>query len=245
MSLEDSIQVIDLGKRNYEEALDFQINLLEKRKKNIEKDTLILTEHPPTITLGGDDKWNVVHASEEDISKKGIAFFKREEGKKWVSRGGGAAYLGPGQIIGYAIMDITSYGINTFLRKLEEVMIRTAKDFDIEINRVDKMNPTTDKLYRATWYQKNGRFYVLCTKGIGVRVERERLFSHHGFALNVNNENSFYELIDPCGFPKTEIEPISMQTILGKELHLGEVKEKVVKNFGDVFERIMEYGICV
>ncbi len=245
MSLEDSIQVIDLGKKSYEEALDIQLHLLEKRRNNVEKDTLILVEHPPTITLGGDDKWNVVHASEKEIADKGIAFFKREEGKKWASRGGGAAYLGPGQIIGYAIMDITPYGINTFLRRLEEVMIRTARDFNIEVNRVDKMNPTTDKLYRATWYQKDGKYYVLCTKGIGVRAERERLFSHHGFALNVNNEKAFYELIDPCGFPKSEIEQISMQTILGKGLSLEEVKENIVKNFSEVFERIMEYGVCV
>jgi hypothetical protein len=60
-----------------------------------------------------------------------------------------------------------------------------------------------------------------------------------------NKEKTFYELIDHCGFPKSEIEPISMQTILGRELSLVEVKERIVKNFGDVFERIMEYGICV
>lgn len=244
MNLEESIQIIDLEKRSYKDSLDIQLDLVEKRKKDEVKDTLILVEHPPTITLGSDDKWNVVHASDEEIAKLGVALHKRNNGN-WASRGGGAAYLGPGQLIGYTILDITEYGPLNFLRKLEEVMIRTAKDFDIDVRRVEKMNPSTDKLYRATWYQKDGKNYVLCTKGIGIKTEKERLISHHGFALNVNDGKNFYGLIDPCGFSKKEIEPITMQSILGREINLKYVKESVVKNFGEVFGRVIEYGICV
>ncbi len=245
MSLDETIQVIDLGEKSYADSLDFQLGLLEKRKKYEKKDSLILVEHPPTITLGSDDKWNVVHASEDEIAKNGIAFHKRNNGKRWESRGGGAAYLGPGQLVGYVIMDISQFGIFNFLRMLEEVMIQTAKDFDIGINRVDRLNPSTDKLYRATWYQKDGKDYVLCTKGIGIKSDKGKLLTHHGFALNVNEGRSFYDLIDPCGFPKTDVEPISMQKILGKELDLNKVKANVVKNFGYVFKKEMEYGVCV
>ncbi len=245
MNLDETIQVIDLGKKSYADSLDFQLELLQKRRNNGEKDSLILVEHPPTITLGSDDKWNVVHVSEEEIAKMGIAFHKRGNGNKWESRGGGAAYLGPGQLIGYVVMDASQYGIFNFLRMLEEVMIKTAKDFDIDINRVDKLNPSTDKLYRATWYQKNGKYYVLCTKGIGIKSDKGRLITHHGFALNVNEGRSFYDLIDPCGFPKSDVEPISMQKILNKELDLNKVKEQVVKNFGYIFKKEMEYGVCI
>ncbi|MEK6937370.1 MAG: hypothetical protein AABW58_04845 [Nanoarchaeota archaeon] len=245
MTLDDTMKIIDLGKIRYEDSLDFQISLVERRKEDLETDTLILAEHPPTITLGSDEKWNVVNASEEEIFRKGIDLHKNGNGKKWISRGGGAAYLGPGQLIGYVVMDVSQYGIFNFLRMLEEVMMKTAKGFGIEINRVDRLNPSTDKLYRATWYEKDGRYFVLCTKGIGIKSWKDKLITHHGFALNVNEGYDHYDLIDPCGFPKSEIEPISMQKILKREINMKEVKEKIVRNFGYVFKREMEYGVCV
>src|SRR3989344_2247848 len=158
----DKINVQDLGKKNYNDSLNLQLELLSKRKKDEINDTLLLVEHNPTITLGRDKKWNVVHYGENEIKKLGVDFFED------TPRGGGAAYLGPGQIIGYLIMDITKQGIYNFLRSLEDVMIRTCDDFGIKIDKVDSMNPTTDKLYRATWFNSNGKYKVLCTKGIGV-----------------------------------------------------------------------------
>jgi len=153
-----------------------------------------------------------------------------------VSSGRGAAYLGPGQLIGYTIMNIRPYGgVLKFMINLEEVMIKTARDFGIAVERVDTKNPSSEKPYRATWYLNNGDTYVLCTKGIGLLHNTDGMFTHHGFCLNVNPNNSYFDLIDPCGFPIAEVKPISMGEIKGQEMKIDEVKERVVANFKEVF----------
>jgi len=163
-------------------------------------DSLVLVEHEPTISFGMNKEWNKLHVPVESLSDLGIEFVKSE-------RGGGAAYLGPGQLVGYAIMDIKPYGgVLPFMKSLEEVMIRTAKDFGVSVGRYNTMNPTTDKPYRATWYTKNGSPSVLCTKGIKVQLSGKGTYTHHGFALNVNSiAPSYFHLIDPCGFPVDKV----------------------------------------
>ena len=235
MNLE--LKILDLGKTTYQEAWKIQKELFEKRKKNTLQDTLILTEHNPTITFGTNESWNVLHVSKKELKELNIEFFER------TPRGGGAAYLGPGQLIGYTILDIFPHGgVLSFMKKLEETMILTAKDFGINIDRYDVMNPTTEKLYRATWYRNNGSAYVLCTKGIGISPYKKGLYTHHGFSLNVNNEPSHFHLIDPCGFPLSEVKPISMQELFGKRINIEEVKSSVIKNFTKVFNYEVKYG---
>ncbi len=223
------MKVIKLEKMSYNEAWKIQEYLFQKRQKNEIADTLLLVEHPPTITLGVNKKWNQLKVKKEELTQRGIDFH-------YSKRGGGSAYLGPGQLVGYTIMDIKPFGgILNFMRMLEEVMIQTAQSFEIEVNRYDTMNPTTNKPYRATWYRSNGKSYVLCTKGIGTRVSSKGLYTHHGFCLNVNQNNSYFDLIDPCGFPVSEIRPISMQEIIGKEVDMEKVKEVVSDHFKDIF----------
>ena len=224
------MKIEDLGRTNYNDTWEIQKEMFLKRQLGEIDDTLLLTEHTPTITFGATEKYNVIHVPIDSLKEKGIEFFRSR-------RGGGAAYLGPGQLIGYTIMDIKPYGgVRNFLIMLEEVMIRTAGDFGIEVKRYDVMNPTTEKPYRATWYRNNGMVYVLCTKGIGLQIKNGGSYTHHGFALNVNSGEDYTKLIDPCGFPSTEIKPISMQEILDKKLDIDIVKKSVIKNFMELFE---------
>jgi lipoate-protein ligase B len=226
MSLE--LKIVDLEKSSYADAWKIQQEYHEKRVRGVVPDILLLTEHDPTITFGVNKNWNVLHVSQDELVRRGIAFHHSK-------RGGGAAYLGPGQLIGYTIMDIKQFGgVLPFMKLLEDVMIKTAGDFGINVGKYDVMNPTTDKPYRATWY-RNGEDYVLCTKGIGLKMFGRGIFSHHGFALNVNENRSYFDLIDPCGFPVSQVKPISLGEIRGREVDLAEVKKSVVSNFQEVF----------
>ncbi len=240
MNLENRLEVIDLGNVSYEEAWEIQKKELQRRIDEETSDTLILVEHPPTITFGiSNSNWNKLKVDTSELKKYNIAFHERTE------RGGGAAFLGPGQIVGYTIMKWRQPGIRKLMVSFEEVMIKTAEDFDIPITRVDTMNPTTDKPYRATWFKQDGKYKVLCTKGIGTETRGEWIYTHHGFALNVNNSHDipYTELIDPCGFPVSETSPISMQTILGRELDLQKVKDRLVYRFSEVFnKKEVDYG---
>jgi lipoyl(octanoyl) transferase len=228
MSLE--LNILDIGKTTYAEAWEIQKRLFEQRKMEQIPDTLILAEHTPTVTLGLNKKWNSLHVTPEELKRMGIAYHESD-------RGGGTAYLGPGQLVGYPIMNISPYGtVLSFMRLLEDVMIKTAGDFDIPVERYDVMNPTTEKPYRATWY-RNGKNHVLCTKGIKSQIFNGGNYTHHGFCLNVNQNTSYYHLIDPCGFPISEVSPISMQEIKGQEMEMGKVKESIVRNFREVFKK--------
>ncbi|MBX4196819.1 lipoyl(octanoyl) transferase LipB [Candidatus Pacearchaeota archaeon] len=228
MSLDFLVQ--DIGFMNYSRALEIQHDLFEKRKQRKIGDRLLLVEHSPTITFGSNKESNKLHVTQEELAQKGIEFFQSD-------RGGGAAYLGPGQLIGYTIMNIKEYGgILNFMKKLEETMILTARDFDIPVSRYDVQNPSTDKPYRATWYRNAGKNYVLCTKGIKVSLLGDDIYTHHGFSLNVNREDKHYfHLIDPCGWPASEVQPIFMSDIVGYKLPLEQVKKKLVSNFKHVF----------
>ena len=234
MSLDNKLNIIDIGNISYEEAWRKQREFLDKRIQNSIPDTLLLVEHPPTITFGsGSDEWNKLKVDREELTKYGIDFYGRTD------RGGGAAFLGPGQIVGYTIMQWPDLQVFSFMRRLEDVMIRTAMNFGIEVSRVDAMNPTTDKPYRATWFKQNGSYKVLCTKGIGTTRSGTFMYTHHGFALHVNNAHNipYTKLINPCGFPEDETGPISMQTILGKEVDMQDVKKVLAKKFAEVFDK--------
>lgn len=226
------MDIVDLGQINYAEAWRIQQEYLERRKNGEVGDTLLLVQHPPTISLGTNAKWNVLKVSPEELAERGIDFHKSK-------RGGGAAYLGPGQIVGYTIMEMTQYGgVHKFMRGLEEVMIRSSKRFGIDVQRCDTRNPSSDKPYRATWYFQNGQPRVLCTKGIGVKAGRDGLqYIHHGFSLNVHKNDSYYGLIDPCGFPIDEVRPISFEEILDRKPDMEEVKSVISEEFRNVFNK--------
>jgi lipoate-protein ligase B len=226
------LKVIDLGRTSYGDAWKLQSETFGRRIKGEVGDTLILAEHNPTISLGMNAEWNKLHFERAKIEELGVSVVNSD-------RGGGAAYLGPGILVGYPIMDILPYGgVLQFMQRMEDLMIMTAKNFGINVGRHNVMNPTTDKPYRATWYTENGRNCVLCTKGIKAQIQGGGMYTHHGFALNVNREEpTYFHLIDPCGFPSTEVAPISMGEILGRRVDMDEVKGTVVRNFREVFSQ--------
>jgi len=233
MGLEKKLRVIDLGSQRYASTWTIQQELLQKRMNDEIEDTLLLVEHdPPVVTFGLNEEWNQLKVPQDELSKLGFDFHNAQ-------RGGGVAFHGPGQLVGYTIMEVMAYGgILKFLKSLEDVMMRTASDFGIDVQRIDTLNPTTNKPYRSTWYKGDGSPKVLCSKGIGCRPKGDWLYTHHGFALNVNQGPSYTHLLDPCGFPVDKVLPVSMEEIKGKRLHMGEVKNRVVRNFSDVFGKL-------
>jgi lipoyl(octanoyl) transferase len=239
LSLE--LRVIDLGTVSYQEAWEVQKRLQEERLRNERPDTLVLVEHPPVVTLGKDEKWNVLKKPRKDFAQRGIDIVDAK-------RAGGAAYLGPGQLVGYTIMDMAPYGgVRNFLVTVEQAMIQTARDYGIEVRRHDTRNPSTEKAYRATWYEQDGQFYVLCTKGVGCKLnlrgekvrygdlELSPMVANHGFALNVGTNETYFDLIDPCGFPVEQIRPISIEGIIGRKPDMITVKQRVVEHFKELF----------
>ncbi len=234
MSLEVHVQ--DLGFLPYGDAWRIQQQTLEARKLGKLPDTLLLVEHPPTISLGKNKEWNKVHLTSETLAENGITLVNSE-------RGGGAAYLGPSQLIGYVIANIMPYGgVLQFMKKLEEIMIRSSKKLGISVDRQDTMNPTTEKPYRATWYIKEGKPYALCTKGIGLESYQGTWFSHHGFCVNVEKDHSYFDIINPCGFPPDQVRPISFEEILGYKVEREKVKNIIAEQFREVFGEVKMYA---
>ncbi|MGV8142327.1 MAG: lipoyl(octanoyl) transferase LipB [Candidatus Pacearchaeota archaeon] len=237
MNLE--LKVLDWGRTDYERAFAMQMELFKRRRDRLIVDHLVLTEHEPVITLGANNQWNKVHVTEEVAKQNGVGYVQSD-------RGGGTAYLGPGQLVGYTIMNIGAYGgVLPFMKMLEETMIKTSEDFGIKVERRDTHNPTTDKPYRATWYMGDGKPKVLCTKGIKVAMSGSGMYTHHGFALNVNRpEINYFHFVDQCGFPATDVEPVYMSDIVGGKLNWEEVKSSVARNFSLVFNKKQEVPIC-
>lgn len=198
------MKVLDVGRMPYAEAWDLQKRrAVERADGRVEEDALILVEHDHVITLGR-------RTSPENFKPQGIPVFQ-------VERGGDATYHGPGQLVGYPIMRLSSPNVQRFVRDIEEVLIRATRSFGVDSGRSDG--------HPGVWV--DGKKVA----SIGVAVVN--WVTLHGFALNVNTDLSYFRLIKPCGLdPETMT---SMERLLGRELGLGEVKERVLTDFADVF----------
>lgn len=227
----------DLGSLNYKTAWDYQESLLHENVKikseisnrdsaiNTTKDSLdtqnylLLVEHPPVFTLGKNGNINNVLLSEERLNHRGIEFFR-------TNRGGDITFHGPGQIVGYPILDLEKFDtdIGHYLRNLEEVIILTLADYGIDAGR--------SKGETGVWIDPEikGRERKICA--IGVRCSR--WITMHGFAFNVNTDLNYFNLIIPCGIQNKQV--TSLQKELGKEINFEEAKEKVKQNFEKVFD---------
>ena len=202
----------DLGMIDYQEAWDLQKATLERKANNQLDDLLYLLEHPHTYTLGKvADKKHLV-GSESYLRDNKISVYD-------IDRGGDITYHGPGQIVGYPIIDLNNWVKDThkYLRALEEVLILTCKDYGITAGREPK--------YTGVWIEDRK------IAAIGIKVSR--WITMHGFAFNVNTDLSFFTGIIPCGI--TDKHVTSLKKELGRELDIDEVKEKTLKNFIDVF----------
>ena len=245
------ISLVQLGTIDYATGLRLQQQLVELRKAEKIGDVLLLVEHTPVITLGRNAKAANVIASPELLAQRGIELFECD-------RGGDVTFHGPGQIVGYPIFDLRGFaspdgkrktlGAVEFVRRLEEVLIRTCADFVIPAKRIAGLTgvwtnydlDTTHVGAAASAVQRSEASKPKETaeaKLAAIGVHISRFVTSHGFALNVNTDLSFFNLIIPCGITSKPV--TSMQQELGRELDLNAVAESISRNFGVVFSSQM------
>jgi lipoyl(octanoyl) transferase len=236
----------DLGLLGYQEAWDYQEKLLrenvrikssvfavepasEGEEMNLKlanaagtKNYLLFVEHPPVYTLGKSGKMENILLDDEKLKERGIGFFK-------TNRGGDITFHGPGQLVGYPILDLEKFGtdIGKYLRNIEEVIILTLADYGIRASR--SAGET------GVWMDPSlpGKERKICA--IGVRSSR--WITMHGFALNVNTDLSYFNHIIPCGIVNKQVTSIAKET--GHPVLIDEIKEKIRMNFGKVFNAEM------
>jgi len=211
----EQLRVYKLGIVPYKKALQLQLSLHEKRKHGEITDTLLLLEHPPTVTSGRRGKPEHLLDGYDNLVRKGIHF-------EIIGRGGDITYHGPGQLVGYPILDLNNYkkDIHSYLRKLEEITIGTLKDFNMKGER--------KKRYTGVWVEGE----KIASIGVGVKS----WITYHGFALNVNTDLSYFDMIIPCGIKNVKI--TSMKKLLGNQwnIKMFEVENSIVEAFSKVFK---------
>jgi len=211
--------VYQLGVIGYSQAYHLQRELLRQRVNGEITDTLLLLEHPPTITIGKSGKLENVLASQAQLATEGVALF-------FVDRGGDVTYHGPGQLVAYPIIDLRQRGrdAHQYVRDLEEVIIRTLNDFGITGRR--------DRNHAGVWV----RGKEVAAIGLGI----SRWVSMHGFALNVNMGLEHFSLINPCGFSDRKATAISK--LLSQDILMETVTERLLAHFSQVFDSRLEWG---
>ena len=221
------ISVLHLGRIDYASGLRVQQKLIELRKAEAIGDVLLLLEHTPVITLGRNAKAANVLLPAEQLALRGVEVFECD-------RGGDVTFHGPGQLVGYPIFDLRGYatpdgkrktlGAVDYVRRLEEVLIRTCADFSIPTKRVTGLT--------GAWTETPTESKIAA---IGVHISR--FVTSHGFALNVNTDLSYFDFIVPCGITSKPV--TSMQKELGREIDLAAVAASVSLNFGSAFSSQM------
>lgn len=217
--------MVDLGLRKYAEALAFQRAVAEARiAKRIDRDVLILVEHPPVITLGRTAKDAHLIASREELAARGVELFE-------VERGGDVTFHGPGQLVGYPIVDLTEHkrDLHWYLRQVEEVIIRAVAGLGVKAER--KAGKT------GVWTR--GR------KLASIGVHARQWVTWHGFALNVTTNLSYFDLMVPCGIADVVMTSVERELLEGADgvcfapsAALTEnSRERVVREFASVFRR--------
>jgi len=202
----------DLGLIDYKDAWDLQKSVHQLRVENKIDDVLFLLEHLHTYTLGKTaDKENLV-SDKKYLDENKISVYD-------IDRGGDITYHGPGQIVGYPIINLTNWQQDThkYLRAIEEVIIKVCAEYDLDGSRVDK--------YTGVWLDDR----KICA--IGIKVSR--WITMHGFAFNVNTDLKLFNGIIPCGI--TDKDVTSLNRELKKEISLNEVKEKIIHHFDVIF----------
>jgi lipoyl(octanoyl) transferase len=227
------IKLIDLGLKDYKETWDYQEALfketidlkIDNRKNSTNNKTpnyFLFVEHPHVYTLGKSGDMNNLLLNETQLTEKGAAFYK-------INRGGDITYHGPGQLVGYPIIDLDNFitDIHKYLRFLEEVIILTLAEYGIKAGRSE--GETGVWLGVGTPFARK-----ICAMG----VRTSRWVTMHGFALNVNVNLGYFDNIIPCGIKGKSV--TSLEAELNKKVPLEEVKEKILKHFSQLFEAEFE-----
>ena len=218
----------DIGKSSFSDAWEYQEDIFKKiidqkiknrsNKNKMETNNfLIITEHEPVYTIGKSGDISNLLLNDDEMKTQGIEFYK-------INRGGDITYHGPGQIMGYPIIDLDNFftDINLYLRKLEEVIINTLKSYDLE--------GFTIKGETGVWVKdNNGLFKKVCAFGI----RASRWVTMHGFSFNVNPELNYFKNIIPCGI--TDKGVTSVSELKNRNIEMNEIKQILYKNFAESF----------
>ena len=234
MKQNKKVYLQDLGNKDYKETWDFQENIFakvveQKKQKrensNIETSNYFLfVEHPHVYTLGKSGDVSNLLLNEKQLQDKGATFYK-------INRGGDITYHGPGQIVGYPILDLENFftDIHKYLRLLEETIILTLAEYGLKGTRSEGET--------GVWLDVGTPFArKICAMG----VRASRWVTMHGFALNVNADLGYFDNIIPCGIRGKGV--TSLHVELGKEIDVEEVKQKILKHFTNLFEATLLLG---
>lgn len=207
-----TVKLLSLGLTDFYDVWNLQKEIFSLRKKNEIEDVLILTEHNDVYTIGKNGSELHLLANESELNIDGINVFN-------IDRGGDITFHGIGQIVGYPILNLENYylDIHKYLRDIEEVIILTLKNFDI--------NGRRDSDFTGVWVEGNK------IAAIGINVKS--WITTHGFALNVNTDLKYFEKIIPCGIFHKGV--TSMEKVLNEKISLDKVQKKLVENFSHVF----------
>ncbi len=228
------VNYIDLGLKDYKESWELQETIfkevvdikLKKSRENLTIDTpnyLLFVEHPHVFTLGKSGEISNLLTPAETLEKQGVLFYK-------INRGGDITYHGPGQIVGYPILDLDNFftDIHKYLRFLEETVIHTLAEYGITATRSDGET--------GVWLDVGTPFArKICAMG----VRASRWVTMHGFAFNINTDLGYFDHIIPCGIKGKAV--TSLQAELGREIPIAEVQEKLLKHFKNLFEVEFNY----
>jgi lipoyl(octanoyl) transferase len=225
------INLLTLGRVSYAEALAIQQQVVAARKQNLIGDTLLLLEHPPVLTLGRNAHRSNVLVSDELLAQRGVELHE-------INRGGDVTYHGPGQLIGYPIIDLRGdlpgkkgphLGPVDYVRLLEEVLIRTCGDFGVMAQRICKLT--------GVWTLAGGSIREKKIAAIGVHVSQG--VTSHGFALNVTTDLRDFEWIVPCGITDREVTSLELEADPDRQPTMEIALNSTARNFGRIFERQM------
>lgn len=208
-----TIKVFNLGRTEYGKTHKLQQGLQEQRREGRGEDALLLTEHLPVFTLGRSHPEPDLKISTDEVAERGIDIVSTE-------RGGDITYHGPGQLVGYGILDLKGWDMGPvdYVHGLEETMIKVCADWGLAAQRNDEA--------RGVWIEDR----KIGSVGINVR----RFVTMHGFALNVSPDMDHFELINPCGM--TDANMTSLSAEAGKDIEMSEVYESVAFHFARVFD---------
>ena len=211
--------VRELGRVDYGAALELQQQLVAERKQGLVPDQLLLLEHSHVITMGRNGRLENLLADGHVLGRAGISFYPTD-------RGGDVTYHGPGQLVGYPILDLREWkrDVGAYVRAIEQVIIDTLADFGIAAGRIPRLT--------GVWVDERK------IAAIGVHISR--WVTSHGFALNVATDLSYFHYIVPCGLTK----PVTSMAELGVRPTLEEVSRSLIAHFGRIFECTVSEPHC-
>jgi lipoyl(octanoyl) transferase len=222
MTAQRTLKVLRLGRVEYSDGLVLQAQLARARRAGTVGDVLLLLEHPPTVTLGRGARPGHVLASPEELARRGIGLYETD-------RGGDVTYHGPGQLVGYPILDLSGEraDVRAYVRSVEEGLIRALNSFGLDAGRMPR--------WPGVWLGAEGRD---ARKIAALGVHIARWVTTHGFALNVRGPLADFELIVPCGIAEAGV--TSMEEELGRTPSLAGVETALARAYGDVWASAVE-----